>query len=151
MAYEYRVTIRVQFADTDLAGIVHFSNFFRYMETAEHAFFRSLGTSIHAEHEGRTIGWPRVKATCEYRAPLKFEDEVEVHLLVREKKSKSLTYDFIFRKVNGDTPVEVARGSVTAVCVTLDEQTRRMKATAIPDAIYNQIEVAPHELLEGAA
>lgn len=151
MAFEYKTTLRVQFSETDLAGIVHFSNYFRYMEVAEHAFFRSLGYSIHAEYEGRTIGWPRVRATCEYQAPLRFEDEVEVHLLVREKKSKSLTYEFIFRKVEDDARVEVARGKITAVCVTLDEATRRMKATTIPAALASQIEVAPAECKEGAA
>ena len=34
---------RVEFSDTDMAGIVHFANFYRYMEQAEHDFFRSLG------------------------------------------------------------------------------------------------------------
>lgn len=37
---------RVEFAETDAAGIVHFSSFFLYMEQAEHALFRSLGLSI---------------------------------------------------------------------------------------------------------
>ena len=48
MAYEYKMTRRIEFAETDMAGIVHFSNFFRMMEATEHAFFRSLGLSIHA-------------------------------------------------------------------------------------------------------
>jgi YbgC/YbaW family acyl-CoA thioester hydrolase len=43
---------RVEFTDTDMAGIVHFSSFFRYMEVTEHAFFRSLGFSIVMQHEG---------------------------------------------------------------------------------------------------
>ena len=46
MAYEFKAIRRVEFADTDMAGIMHYSNFFRFMETAEHAFFRSLGLSI---------------------------------------------------------------------------------------------------------
>ena len=47
MPYEFRCRQRVEFADTDMAGIVHFSNFFRYMERAEHEFLRSLGLSVH--------------------------------------------------------------------------------------------------------
>ena len=46
MAYEFKAIRRVEFAETDMAGIVHYSNFFRYMETAEHGFFRSLGLSV---------------------------------------------------------------------------------------------------------
>jgi YbgC/YbaW family acyl-CoA thioester hydrolase len=142
MPWEFTMLQRVAFADTDMAGIVHFANFFRYMENAEHAFFRSLGSSIHTEAEGRTFGWPRVRAACEYRQPLRFEDEVEVHLRVREKKARSLTYDFTFRKVSGDAPVEVARGSLTVVCVAMDAS-GTMKAVPIPEFIARQIEVAP--------
>jgi acyl-CoA thioester hydrolase len=143
MPYEFKTTLRVQFSDTDMAGIVHFANYLRYMEAAEHAFLRSLGYSVHMREGERTIGWPRVKVACEFRAPLRFEDEVEVHLLVREKKEKSLTYEFIFRKL-GDGPAgEVARGSITAVCVTMDEESGRMKATAIPEGLASAIEIAP--------
>jgi len=46
MPYEFKLTRRVEFAETDMAGIMHYSNYFRFMETAEHAFFRSLGLSI---------------------------------------------------------------------------------------------------------
>src|SRR5438105_3079704 len=109
MPYEFRMIHRVQFAETDMAGIVHFANFFRYMEVTEHAFLRSLGLSVHTQEEGRTLGWPRVHASCDYKAPLRFEEEVEVHLRVRTKKTKSLTYDFVFRKVSSEPVVEVAR------------------------------------------
>src|SRR5689334_20155745 len=118
MASEYRVTRRVEFSDTDMAGIMHFANYSRFMEAAEHAFFRSLRYSIHMHVDGRRFGWPRVHAECDYRQPLRFEDEVEVHLLVREKKAKSLRYEFIFRKLGQEASVEIARGSITAVCVT---------------------------------
>ena len=55
--HEFTITRRVEFSETDAGGIVHFTNFFRYMEYAEHAFFRSLGRSI-ADAE-LDIGWPR--------------------------------------------------------------------------------------------
>jgi YbgC/YbaW family acyl-CoA thioester hydrolase len=146
MAYEFKAVRRVEFSETDLAGIVHYSNFFKYMETAEHGFFRSLGHSVVMDKFDPPVGWPRVKAVCEYRQPLRFEDEVEIHLLVSEKKSKSLTYLFIFRKRNGAESVEVARGSLTAVCVTKNAD-GKMSATTIPKAFADQIEVAPKELL----
>ena len=142
MAHEFRRVYRVEFADTDMAGIVHFANFFRYMEATEHAFFRSLGLSIHMQADDATVGWPRVRAVCEYRSPLRFEDEVEIHLQVREKKSKSLSYNFTFKKQDG---TEVATGSLTVVCVILDLRTGKMKSTAIPDLIADQIEVAPQK------
>ncbi len=146
MACEFKATRRVEFSETDMAGIVHYSNFFRYMETAEHGFFRSLGFSVVMEHFETPMGWPRVHAECDYRQPLRFEDEVEIHLLVSEKKSKSLSYLFKFRKMNGPEPVEVARGSLTVVCVT-KQADGKMAAAPIPKVFADKIEVAPAELL----
>ena len=141
MPCEFTMTHRVEFADTDLAGIMHFSNFFRLMERTEHAFFRSLGVSIHHQFGDQTISWPRVHASCDFKAPLRFEEEVEVQLRVREKKPKSLSYDFIFRKAGGDPTAELARGSFTVVCVAMDKHAGRMKAVTIPPALADQIQV----------
>src|SRR6266404_7252563 len=105
MPYEFKAVRRVEFSETDMAGIVHYSNFFRYMETAEHGFFRSLGYSIVTREVDPPVGWPRVHAACDYKKPLRFEDEVEIHLMVSRKKSKSLSYAFVFRKLNVSPPV----------------------------------------------
>lgn len=145
MPYEQRIRRRVEFSETDMAGIVHYSNFFRYMEAAEHEFFRTLGFSVVTRQVDPPVGWPRVRAECDYMQPLRFEDEFEVHMLVSEKKSKSLSYVFRIRKLNAAPPVEVARGGLTVVCVT--HQGGSMKAAAIPGDIADKIEVAPPELL----
>ena len=147
MAYEFKAARRVEFADTDMAGIMHYSNFFRFMETAEHGFFRSLGFSIAMDHMNPPVGWPRVHAECDYLQPLRFEDEVEIHMLVSEKKTKSLSYVFRFRKLNAAPPVEVARGRVTVVCVTRDVH-GKMSAANIPKTIAEKIKVAPAEALK---
>src|SRR2546430_6700593 len=107
MAYEFKATRRVEFSDTDMAGIMHYSNFFRFMETAEHGFYRSLGFSVVMAETAPRLGWPRVHAACDYKKPLRFEDRVEIHLLVREKKSKALTFLFRFSKLNSSPVVEV--------------------------------------------
>jgi acyl-CoA thioester hydrolase len=145
MACEFKIVRRVEFSETDMAGIVHYSNFFRYMEIAEHAFFRSLGFSVVTQQVDPPVGWPRVHAECDYQQPLRFEDEVEVHMLVSEKRSKSLSYAFRFRKINVSPPVEVARGSLTVVCVT--HHGGKMTSATIPKTIADKIEVAPNESL----
>ncbi len=148
MPYEFKATRLVEFSDTDMAGIMHFSNFFRFMETAEHAFYRSLGFSVVARGQvDPPIGWPRVHAHCDYRKPLRFEDLVEIHLLVREKKSKALSYSFRFYKLNAKPVEEVARGALTVVCVS-HRQDGTMGAVSIPREFAEKIEVAPTELLE---
>ncbi len=139
MPYEFKTERRVEFADTDMAGIMHFANFFEFMESTEHAFFRSLGHSLHTSRDGGMQGWARVHAECDYSAPLFYQDLVEVHLMVRKKRVSSLSYDFVFRR-DGE---EVARGALEVVCVARQVDEKRMRATAMPPAIAEQIEVAP--------
>jgi len=152
MPYEFKMERRVEFYETDMAGIVHFSNFFRYMETTEHAFFRSLGQTLHVNEDGRMQGWARVHAECDYRAPLRYEDVFEVRLLVRKKSQTSLSYDFVFTKTapegSPEGPLEVARGLLTVVCVAREPDQERMRPVGMPALITEQVEVAPDELLE---
>lgn len=142
MPYEFKATRRVEFSDTDMAGIMHFANFFRFMETAEHGFYRSLGFSVVLKQRDPPLGFPRVHAQCDFKKPLRFEDLVEIHLLVREKKSKSFTFEFRFRNLSQDPAEEVARGRVTVVCVAHHPH-GKMSAVPIPFEIANRIEVAP--------
>ncbi len=58
--HEFRTSRRMEFVDTDMGGIVHFSRFFVFMETAEHQFLDAVGTSVVLEIDGDQIGWPRV-------------------------------------------------------------------------------------------
>jgi YbgC/YbaW family acyl-CoA thioester hydrolase len=108
---------RVQFVDTDMAGIVHFSNFYRFMEEAEHAFFRSLGFKLlQDQSEGDALGWPRVETSCQYEAPAYYDDLLEIDLDVVRIGARSLTMSFTFRR--GEA--RIAAGEVTTVCCTHD-------------------------------
>ena len=147
MAYEFKATRMVEFSDTDMAGIMHYSNFFRFMETAEHGFYRSLGFSVVAPEVDPLLGWPRVHAACDFKRPLRFEDRVEIHLLVREKKARSLSFLFRFRKLNADPVEHVACGILTIVSVSHGAD-GKMTAVPIPAVIADRIEVAPKELLQ---
>lgn len=113
--YEIQFTARrrVEFAETDMAGIVHFSNFYRYMEQTEHDYFRSLGLSImERQPDGTIIGWPRVFSNCRFKAPAHYEDELECRLYVERIGVKSLTYrvDFWMDRT------WVASGQIKTVC-----------------------------------
>jgi YbgC/YbaW family acyl-CoA thioester hydrolase len=125
----------VEFGDTDMAGIVHFAEFFNYMEAAEHAFLRSLGISVVMDWEGIPVGMPRVSASCDYLSPARFADELEIRVLVRRLGRSSITYAFdVFR---GNEPV--ARGQVTAVfCHHVPG--RKLEALEIPAAIRAKLQ-----------
>jgi len=137
MPSEYRLQRRVLFHETDMAGVVHFSCFFRYMEEAEHALWRATGLSIAPRNS--SIGWPRVAASCEFFQPLRFEDEFEVWLRVTAMTPKSIRYACSLTR--GD--VKVAEGAMTIVCVE-QRPDGTMKAAAIPPDIAARFEVHPH-------
>lgn len=146
MAYEFKAKRNVEFSETYMAGLMHFSNFFRFMETAEHGFYRSLGFSVSKPQIHPRLGWPRVHAECDYKKPLRFEDVVEIHLLVAEKRTRAINYLFRFKKLNADPVIEVALGKMTIVCVEhFPDGT--LASIPIPPEFGNKIENAPAALL----
>src|SRR5262249_46451380 len=125
---------RVEFADTDMAGIVHFANFFRFMESAEVDFLHSRGLSVAMDWEGQKVGFPRVAASCDYLRPVRFEDVLEVTVTLARLGTKSVTYAFEFFK-DGEP---VARGRVSAVCCRVLPD-HGIEAIAIPDSIRERL------------
>lgn len=146
MPYEFKTTRTVEFADTDMAGIMHFANYFRWMEATEHQFIRSLGFSVHRQDDdGGMCGWPRVRAECEYDRPLHYEDEVEIHLLIRRISGRSIVYDFRFFHDGGEP---VARGRLTVVHVSRGRDESGLRAIPIEPELAALLQEAPAELLE---
>ena len=111
MSQTFRTRRRVEFGDTDMAGIMHFANFFRYMESAETEFLNSLGLTVAWREEGRRFGLPRVSASCDYSSPARFQDVLDIAVVVEQVGKKSVRYRFEFKR--GD--VEIAIGHITAV------------------------------------
>ena len=136
--YEFTTQRKVEFADTDAGGILHFARFFVFMETAEHQFLDALGTSVVLEIDGEQVGWPRVAAGCEYKSPARFGDLLDIHVRVRRKGVKSMSYDFTFHR-DGE---ELATGSMTSVCCVL-EPSAKVRPIPIPDFIANKIGEPP--------
>jgi YbgC/YbaW family acyl-CoA thioester hydrolase len=126
---------RVEFAETDMAGQVHFSVFFRYMEEAEHAIWRRAGMRIAAE--GRTHQWPRISAQCDFKARLRVDDEFEVRTEMARVTTR--TIQWAHTMMRGDTLV--AQGTVTAVCVQLQPD-GTFKAVPMPGEILERLKNA---------
>ncbi len=108
----FRTQRRVEFRDTDAAGIMHFSTFFTYMEQVEHEFLRSLGLSVMApQPDGSDLSWPRVAAECQYRSPLRFEQVFDVQLRIRKLGRSSVVFSFEFQQQGRPC----AQGTLTTV------------------------------------
>lgn len=120
MSDRFEYQRRVEFRDTDMAGIVHFSVFFTYMEEAEHELLRAIGLGVFADVDGQHVSWPRVAAECNYRHSIRFEDELTIHVSIVRMGSKSVTYQHEVRC--GETLV--ADGKVTAVCCRIEKDAK---------------------------
>ena len=129
---------RVEFCETDAAGIAHFSSLIIYMEQAEHALLRSLGLSVAPNHTSPfgvsaptepNFSWPRVKVECDFQAPARFEDILFVETSVASLGTKSVAYQH--RITNGSS--SIATGKMTCVCCTF--QGDSLASVAIPSRI----------------
>ncbi len=129
---EFRYRRRVQFYETDLAGVVHFSWYPRYMEEAEHAMWREAGLSIAPADSD--VGFPRVACTVDFHAPLHFEEEFEVWIRIETLGPKTIRYACTISR--GDT--KIATGTMTAVCVK--KTPAPMRAMEIPKDIAVRFE-----------
>ena len=99
MSRQFVANHRVEFFETDLAGIVHFANYYRFMEQAEHEFFRSLGLKIHGKlADGTVFGWPRVNAKCSFKSPAFYGDVLQVRMNVLRVTRRSLTIAYEFER-----------------------------------------------------
>jgi acyl-CoA thioester hydrolase len=127
---ELQLRRRVQFYETDVAGIVHFSWFFRYMEEAEHALWREAGLSIHPPDSD--IGWPRVSASCDFHRALRFEQEFDVSIRITEITRRTISYACVMTQ-DGQ---RIASGTLKIACVRTNGGA--MTSIDIPEAIANR-------------
>lgn len=143
MTYEHTSTRRIEFSETDMAGLVHFSNFFKYMETAERDFFEAAGVDLIDTQPGELVGWPRARAECKFTAPLRFGDTIEIHLAVKAVKDRSINYQFrIFRNNEDGSRTQAAKAHITTILTKLTEG-GDLQSVEIPDSLRARITEAP--------
>lgn len=135
---EHRLTRRVQFHETDAAGVVHFSRYFLYMEEAEHALWRAAGLSIHPR--GGEIGWPRVAASFEYHRALRFEEEFEVWIRIVAIDERTITYGCLLSR--DGTRIATGRCTIASASLRPNEP---MRGAKVPAEVRARLAVAPDE------
>lgn len=138
MSGEFSIRRMVQFAETDMAGVLHFSNYFRLMEEVEHGFWRSVGRSVVFHDGDGSISWPRVKVACEYVAPAHFEDVLDLRLRVERIGEKSLALAVEFAR-GGQ---RLATALVTCVCCRMTHG--RFESIPIPAEVRVLLESFQH-------
>ncbi|MGK7377320.1 acyl-CoA thioesterase [Planococcus sp. 1R117A] len=123
--------IRIQFVDTDASKRIHYSAVFRYFETLDHEFFRSIGCSYKDLFE-TGYEMPRVHLDCTYLGSVEYDDELEACVSVAKIGNSSFTYSFNFYKAGQ----VVIKGSLTVVFITSADG----KKVTIPPFIKEELE-----------
>jgi YbgC/YbaW family acyl-CoA thioester hydrolase len=130
--FPFSIKKTIEFNETDMAGIVHFANFFIFFEIAEAAFFRTLGLTLF--DAASNLRWPRVHARCDYTAPLFFDDVATIGVRIGEIKERTITFGF---GVFNGSGVTAALGSTVVVCARYDDEEKRIRAQPIPPDILD--------------
>lgn len=129
VAFKWR--LRVRFSDTDATGRIHYSAMFRFMEAAEDEFLRSLGLPYAAVEKARKVSFPRVHVEAQFMAPLHYDDVVDMEVTVERVGETAFTLYFDASKEGAP----VARGRVTAVCVSLETERAILLPAELSDAL----------------
>jgi len=128
----------IEFHETDAAGLVHFSNYFRYAESAEHALYRAVEHPMMLRDGAAFFGWPRVRAQAKFSAPLDHGEVVRIELWITEIKDKAI--EWAFRLLRESDNVLAAKGSFATLHVHIDALTREMVSVPIPAELREKLQ-----------
>lgn len=120
----------VNFYETDSARIVHFSNFFRYVEEAEHELMKSI-----PESSSLNIVWLRTHFACDFYSPIKFDEEFTVDITATDINATRIHYDFFISK-DGNP---VAKGSYEAKPLYFSHEDNDFHEKIISETLINAI------------
>ena len=121
----YIHTRRVEFADTDAAGIAHFTRLLAMVESAEHAWFKSLQIPILSSESA----WPCVSLDVTYQSKCQFGEELKIEIQLAHLGNSSMSYKFHAAKTSN--PQSAFAGTLTKCHI--DPATGKPKT--IPDSL----------------
>lgn len=126
----------VRFADVDHAGIVYYPRFFHYFHLAFEELWRArIGARAYSQIiDVDKVGFPAVRAECDFKAPLRFGDTAEIQVTVARLGGKSLTFRYrVFRE---DPRELAAEGQV--VCAVVD--LAKFVAIPVPELVAKMLQ-----------
>jgi 4-hydroxybenzoyl-CoA thioesterase len=129
----FRARLHVRFGDIDHAGIVYYPRFLHYFHVALEEFFgRQLGRPYHRFLDDERVGLPTVRLEIDFRSPLRFGDEIDVEVGVREVGRTSIDWTYRVFKQDG-----VLAAEARIVTVALDME--HFEKTPVPEWLRNAL------------
>ncbi len=118
---------RIRYIDTDTSGRIHYTAMFRYFESAEIEFMRSLGI-VYMGHE---FNFPRVHVECDFKLALRHDDLIEIEVCLTKLGRSSVRFEFRTTRAG-----EVAATGVIVVAC-MNQKTQR--AMQIPEEVREKL------------
>jgi acyl-CoA thioester hydrolase len=126
--------LRVRYAETDQMGVVYYANYFVWCEIGRVEFFRSLGYDYKQMEFADDCHLPVVEATCRYRSPARYDDEVIVETRVTALRTHVIKFGYRLLRITPDGNQLLAEAETVHVSVD-----RQMRKKTMPEKYLNAI------------
>jgi len=125
----HETRLRVRYAETDQMGVVYYANFFVWMEVGRVELCKALGFNYRDMERDDGIFLAVAEASCRYRSPARFDDEVIVKSWVEEANTRIAIFHYEMRLADGNRIL--ATGHTRHVFVD-----REMHRTRLPEKYH---------------
>lgn len=125
----------MRYAETDQMKVVHHRNYLVWCELGRTDLIRMLGTS-YAEIEKQGVLLAVVEANLRYHAPARYDDKIRVRTILKEARSRSVTFDYTIENAETGEKLVTARTMLASIngdgkLVSMPEQMRRALEAAV--------------------
>jgi acyl-CoA thioester hydrolase len=124
----FAIEDRVRWSDIDAAGVIFYGAYVRFFEIAESELFRAAGLPLGVLYNSFDCWLPRVRYSCEFRAPARLDDMLRISAWFKRLGARSMTLGFEVEKQDG---VRVADCEIVLACVSR----ATFRAVPLPDAL----------------
>jgi acyl-CoA thioester hydrolase len=121
MTQSAQTRLRVRYAETDQMGVVYYANYFIWCEIGRVEFFRQLGYDYKQMEIADDCHLPVVEATCRYRSPARYDDEVIVETTVTALRAHVIKFGYRLMRANDNQLLAEAE----TVHVSVDKQMQK--------------------------
>ena len=126
---KHELPIKVYYEDTDVAGIVYYANYLKYIERGRSELVWDAGVDQTEMKEAGVVFVVR-RVEADYLSPAKFEDDLTVVTEIHPQKGVKLVFDQAVMR--GETLL--FKAEITVVCMSLEG-----KPVRLPDAIWEKM------------
>ncbi len=117
-------TFRVRYAETDQMGVVYYANYLVWFEIGRTDYCRQHGFAYRDMEKEDGLCIIVAEARCRYKAPARYDDEIEVRTCLKAVRRRVLVFDYqIFRRADDEL---LAEGETVHVITDLNGRPRAL-------------------------